>query len=149
MSFGTKMIENRKKRGFTQEEVACQLGVSRQTISKWELDITIPDIYQVKKMAQILALSIEQFVEENSMPEIEEILINTTAETVNQTNWTDAWSKKYPVLKRYQEEMDVPKYRQEIRNLLEEIKMKYQYSELDAMLVLKDVLYHEWKDSKR
>lgn len=38
-----------EKSGLTQEEVAQKLGVSRQTISKWETDETLPDIRQSKK----------------------------------------------------------------------------------------------------
>ena len=37
----------------------------------------------------------------------------------------------------------------EIRNLLESLTKEYQYTELDAMLVLKDILYQEWKSQKK
>ncbi|MBU5584088.1 helix-turn-helix domain-containing protein, partial [Enterococcus sp. S181_ASV_20] len=43
MTLGTNFFNARKKRGLSQEEVAEKLGVSRQTISKWELDETLPD----------------------------------------------------------------------------------------------------------
>ena len=35
-----------------------------------------------------------------------------------------------------------------LRVMLEELKQEYQYSELDALLVLKDILYHVWKERK-
>lgn len=63
-------------------------------------------------------------------------------------NWTNAWSKKYPILATYQNEVNIQKYANIIRELLEEIKSNYNYSDLDAMLVLKDILYHEWKDNQ-
>ena len=44
MSLGSNISDARKRSGLSQEEVAAKLGVSRQTISKWELDETIPDI---------------------------------------------------------------------------------------------------------
>lgn len=43
--------------------VAEKLGVSRQTISKWETDETLPDIYQTKRLAKLYHLSLDQLVE--------------------------------------------------------------------------------------
>ena len=50
MYLGSNLFQARKKSGLSQEEVAERLGVSRQTISKWELDETLPDIRQAKKL---------------------------------------------------------------------------------------------------
>ena len=44
MNLGNNLFNARKKSGLSQEEVAEKLGVSRQTISKWETDETLPDI---------------------------------------------------------------------------------------------------------
>lgn len=44
MNLGNSLFNARKKSGLSQEEVAEKLGVSRQTISKWELGETLPDI---------------------------------------------------------------------------------------------------------
>ena len=82
------------------------------------------------------------------MKNIEEILKNTTEENQKEVNWTKAWSTKYPVLKTYQKEVDIPKYAKEIRKMIDELKEIYNYSELDAMLVLKDILAHEYLDKK-
>lgn len=49
MSLGNSLFHARKKRGLSQEGVAEKLGVSRQTVSKWETDETVPDIRQAKK----------------------------------------------------------------------------------------------------
>ena len=82
------------------------------------------------------------------MKNIEEIIKNTTEENQKEVNWTKAWSTKYPVLKTYQKEVDIPKYAKEIRKMIDELKEIYNYSELDAMLVLKDILAHEYLDNK-
>lgn len=82
------------------------------------------------------------------MKNIEEILKNTTEENQKDVNWTKAWSTKYPVLKTYQKEVDIPKYSKEIRKMINELKEIYNYNELDAMLVLKDILAHEYMDKK-
>lgn len=51
MSLGSSLYHARKKSGLSQENVAEKLGVSRQTISKWETDETLPDIRQSKRLA--------------------------------------------------------------------------------------------------
>lgn len=82
------------------------------------------------------------------MKEIDEIIKNTDENNAKNINWTKAWSKKYPILTNYTNEVDVEKYSTQIRKMLEDLKNGYKYNELDAMLVLKDILYHEWKDKK-
>ena len=47
MSLGNNLFNARKGKGLSQEVVAEKLGVSRQTISKWETDETLPDIQPV------------------------------------------------------------------------------------------------------
>ena len=46
MNLGNSLFNARKKSGLSQEDVAGKLGVSRQTISKWETGETLPDIRQ-------------------------------------------------------------------------------------------------------
>ena len=83
------------------------------------------------------------------MKTIEEILKNTTEENAEKTDWTKAWSGKYPILGRYQKEVDVARFSKEIRNLLDSLQAEYGYNELDAMLVLKDILAHVYFDKKK
>ena len=80
------------------------------------------------------------------MKEIEKIIKSTNESNESKVNWTKAWSSRYPVLSKYQKEVDIPKYANEIRKMIESLKTEHKYNELDAMLVLKDILYHEWKD---
>ena len=44
--------------------------------------------------------------------------------------------------------MDIEKYAFQMREMLDNLKNQYHYNKLDSMLVLKDILYHEWKDKK-
>ena len=83
------------------------------------------------------------------MDKIEKIIKNTTEENQGKINWTKAWSTKYPVLKTYQKEVDVAKYAKEIRKMFNTLQSDHGYSELDAMLVLKDILAHEYFDNKK
>lgn len=80
---------------------------------------------------------------------IEQVIKNTDEKEEEKIDWTNAWSKKYPILASYQQEVDIYFYMQEIRKLLNKLQKEYHYSDLDSMLVLKDILYHEWKEKSR
>ncbi len=82
------------------------------------------------------------------MDSIEKVIKNTNEENQDKVNWTNAWSGKYPVLKTYQDEIDIPRYANGIKKMLQELEETHGYSRRDAMLVLKDILYHEYKDNK-
>ena len=79
---------------------------------------------------------------------IEDIIKNIDEEKEGKVDWTNAWGKKYPVLLTYPKVVDIDKYSKTIRQMLDSLANDYGYSELDSMLVLKDILYHEWKDKK-
>ena len=83
------------------------------------------------------------------MDKIEDIIKNTTEESQAKTDWTKAWSTKYPVLARYQSEVDIPYYAERIREMFADLQERYGYSEQDAMLVLKDILAHEYMDKRK
>ena len=83
------------------------------------------------------------------MNKIEKIIQNVNENNQNKVDWTKAWSTKYPILKTYQKEVDIPRYATKIRNMFNEIQKNYGYSELDAMLVLKDILAHEYLDNNK
>ncbi len=59
MSLGEKIKELRKSRGMSQEELAEQINVSRQAISKWELDASLPDIDNIVQLSRLFAVSID------------------------------------------------------------------------------------------
>lgn len=59
MTIGNRISELRKAKGFTQEYVADQLGVTRQAVSKWEQDITSPDTKNLIALSSLLDASIE------------------------------------------------------------------------------------------
>lgn len=108
MNLGENLFQARKKKGLSQEAVAEKLGVSRQTISKWETDETLPDIRQAKKLAVLYGLTLDELIEfDADVQEIQEVINKTTEETVNKVDWTKVWAEKYPILARYQDEVDV------------------------------------------
>ena len=147
MNLGNNLFQSRKKEGLSQETVAEKIGVSRQTISKWETEETIPDIYQANKLAKLYHLSLDELMEfDVDLKEIEQVIQNTKEEKEAKIDWTNAWSKKYPILTRYQKQVDIKEYASKIREMLIKLQKEYDFNTLDSMLVLKDILYHEWKD---
>ena len=57
MILADKIIDLRKKNGWSQEDLAEQLGVSRQAVSKWEGAQSTPDLERVLRMAQLFGVS--------------------------------------------------------------------------------------------
>ena len=145
MKLGENLFQARKKKGLSQEAVAEKLVVSRQTISKWETDETLPDIRQAKKLAVLYGLTLDELIEfDADVQEIQEVINKTTEETVNKVDWTKLWAEKYPILAQYQEEVDVAAYEEQLQKLLSDMEKQYGYNALDAFLVLKDILGQLW-----
>ena len=145
MQLGNSLASARKKNGFSQEEVAERLGVSRQTISKWESSETLPDIRQSKQLAVLYHLTLDELIDfDLDQQEIEEAIDRISEEKQQRINWTNVWGKRYPVLTTYTETVAVDSYAAKLRALLDDLKGHYGYSDLDAMLVLKDILSHVW-----
>ena len=77
MNLGKKIAELRKKNNLSQEELAEKVGVARQTISKWEIGDTTPDINQVKIISKIFNISIDELVDNDINNVIVEKVSNT------------------------------------------------------------------------
>ena len=145
MNFGKKILDARKKANLSQEEIAEKLNITRQTVSKWESNETVPNINQVKLLAKIYKISLEELLNYNKVDEeIESIIKKTNTKTQDKIDWTKVWSKKYPVLETYQNKVNIKKYEHDLNNILTELQTKYNYNRLDAMIVLKDILAHSW-----
>ena len=65
MTLGQKLRLLRKEKGISQEKLAEQLGVSRQAVSKWELDITLPETENIIKIGNIFDVSYDYLLREN------------------------------------------------------------------------------------
>ena len=77
MDIGKKIMELRKKNGLSQEELADKVGVARQTISKWELGETSPDLKQSKELSKIFKVSLDELTDND----IKDIIYEKTSNT--------------------------------------------------------------------
>ena len=59
IKIGKFIADCRKEKNLTQEELAEKIGVSRQVVTKWESDIGLPDIENLKAIATLFNISIE------------------------------------------------------------------------------------------
>ena len=81
--------------------------------------------------------------------EIQEAIDRTSEEVSEKIDWTKMWAQKYPFLAQYQQEVEVSYYAAELNRLLTDLKEKYGYNDLDAFLVLKDILAVVWNTREK
>ena len=62
MDLANKLLELRKKKGLSQEEVADALGVSRQTVSKWETGMSTPDFDKIQPLCELYEISTNELL---------------------------------------------------------------------------------------
>ncbi len=73
----------RKSKGMTQEELAARVNVVRQTVSKWEKGLSVPDAEMLQRIAEVLDTSVSRLLEAGSLPEAEQ---NSLAEQLARIN---------------------------------------------------------------
>ena len=62
-TLGTMSAELRKQHGMTQLELAEKMGVTDKAVSKWERDLSCPDINSIPTLAEILGVSVEELMQ--------------------------------------------------------------------------------------
>lgn len=75
MLLSEKIMSLRKRNGWSQEELAQQLGVSRQSVSKWESMASMPDIQKIMAMSELFGVSTDYLLKD----ELEELPTTATA----------------------------------------------------------------------
>ena len=65
-TLGQKIFELRKAKNMTQLELANQLNITDKAVSKWERDISCPDINTFPKLAEILGVSVDELLQANA-----------------------------------------------------------------------------------
>ena len=64
MTLGEKIREARRKCGFSQEQLAEKMSVSRSAVAKWETDKGLPDVGNLKMLARLLNVSVDQLLDD-------------------------------------------------------------------------------------
>ena len=62
MTLGERIVALRRQRGLSQDALAEALGVSRQSVSKWETDASVPDLERLVKLSELFAVSLDELV---------------------------------------------------------------------------------------
>ena len=69
MNFAEHLMSLRKQRGWSQEELGIQIGVTRQTVSKWEMGQSTPELEKLVELSRLFGMSIDQLVGMEAMGE--------------------------------------------------------------------------------
>lgn len=144
MAIGEKLLGLRKKAGLSQEDVADKLGVSRQTVSKWETEQTVPELIKVKMLSQLYDVSYDYLISGSNLGGD----ITSIEMIVDEIDWTSAWSKKYPILASYQGTEGINTYCEKLSKLYDDCKKEFNFNDEDTALVLKDILYKKFKSER-
>lgn len=78
MTFGEKLKQARKEAGLSQEQFAEKMNVSRSAVAKWETDKGMPDVNNLKVIAQLLGVSVDYLLDED-----EKICFNEIKEPID------------------------------------------------------------------
>ena len=62
-TLGTMIVELRKQKGMTQLELVEKMGVTDKAVSKWERDLSCPDINSITNLAESLGVSVEELMQ--------------------------------------------------------------------------------------
>ena len=77
MDLGKKILELRKKENLSQEQLAEKINDTRQTISKWELNETTPDIKQAKELSRLFKVSLDELTDNDMTTLVMQKVSNT------------------------------------------------------------------------
>lgn len=93
MTLGEKIQKLRKACGLSQMQLAEQLNVSRQSISKWELNESVPDINKIIKLSEVFSVSVDELVRENPAVSDGQADTPSTIEEIVKRNHADNLTK--------------------------------------------------------
>ncbi len=84
MSLGQFIASRRRYIGYTQEELAGKIGVSKSAVAKWETDGGLPDRDNLKRIAEILSISVDDLhkIIEHADAKPTDLNINITPEVI-------------------------------------------------------------------
>ena len=67
-TMGETIAARRKERGMTQLELAREMGVTDKAVSKWERNLSCPDVGSIPHLAEVLQISVEELMQSGPAP---------------------------------------------------------------------------------
>ena len=68
-TLGTMIAALRKEKGMTQLELAEKMGVTDKAVSKWERDLSCPDVNTIPRLAELFGISVDELMQVKTAPE--------------------------------------------------------------------------------
>lgn len=97
MSFGQRLLALRKEKGMSQDELGCQLKVSRQTVSKWELGETTPEMDKLVLISEVFNISLDELVKGHGISAVNSKITDVSETKLNKPK-RDEYSTKQVVI---------------------------------------------------
>lgn len=94
MTLGEKIQQLRKAAGISQEQLAEQLDVSRQSISKWELNDAVPEISKIIMLSELFSVSTDELLKNSNTQNLGETSTNKSSSTLEQIANMNAANKQ-------------------------------------------------------
>ena len=69
MTFSEKLIKLRRREGLSQEQLAIKLDVTRQSVSKWESDVAMPELSKLITISELFGVTIDYLVKDEATEE--------------------------------------------------------------------------------
>lgn len=137
MTFAERLAQARQESGLTQDALAGMLDVSRQTVSKWESGQAQPEVGRIAALADALGTTCDALLRDAAPQTVPVQMTGTNTFSID-------WASMYPILGRYQTEMDCARYARQFREMIAEARDTYGYTLEDTVLALKDLFYHTY-----
>lgn len=93
MTLGEKIQKLRKSCGLSQLQLAEQLDVSRQSVSKRELNESVPDINKIVRLSELFSVSVDELLKEQYTSYVENVDTKSTIEDIVQMNYINSLIK--------------------------------------------------------
>ncbi|MDO4489815.1 MAG: helix-turn-helix transcriptional regulator [Lachnospiraceae bacterium] len=144
ITIGTKLKEARKKKNLSQEDVSKQLMISRQSISKWENDVCLPDLDNFQKICELYEMDSNDFLNQkkSSCNSDCSVLPSESQEAASQEE------PETPELNSPEKETEKEETADTIESTIEEVKNRYFFIPFFVIFYIRKRLYRTYFSKK-
>lgn len=127
---GKQLKEYRRREGMSQQQLADELGVSRQSVVRWEKESNTPSDHELKKISDLLGLSAQQLLNEDETTVSEETTVSGVEEAINDISYGVTEQKK--ILEEISSKQATSK---DIESLKESIYVSKEHLEIQKQIL--------------